>query len=293
MSTKPWILMATGAAAIASAIGWLKQDAAPPDLVAAAVPETAAQTTGFRAAPFGSDIGLLGPVKGASGAATLRHVPPIQSEVSHLRWGLPEDPAEIHRLVQMAFINQQPDTSAKAALIILNCIRSEAMLEAQPDSFGLTMLPWLSNETMLQVRAYVARQVRACQALDSYDRAQLVPFAAIGLQREVVGNAAEIVSAAVSTPSGAAIAAQAIEPLRRDARQCHEGSMIMLYGKADTQQGWLTVDERVAYWQVLKARFEAKADQISQLMLKILAQPPAADQPAEVQRIVAEISDHC
>lgn len=180
----------------------------------------------------------------------------------------------------------------RAGEAIGRCLALEASEERGRIALGEDRLD-LSREVLLDLQAGVEGVLRMCQALDAFSRAQWLPLLRRGLAGGRIGDAHGLLTDVLGSPYQQVVELEIYPSLRKDAFRCHEPSLSMLYYGQWPPEKALTVDERLAVWQVLKQLYEAKPDETSRELAHSLSAPDQANDPAEVQRIEAAIRPHC
>jgi hypothetical protein len=146
---------------------------------------------------------------------------------------------------------------------------------------------------LLDMQAWLDGELRMCQALDDFSRAQWLPLLRRGLAEGKIGDASDLLIAFLDSPYKQQVKSEVYTSLRNDAFRCDESSLSWLHYGSWPSDHALTVDEKVAVWQVLKSGYEAKPNDFWSAVAGMLRPPAQAGDPAEVQRIVKSISSHC
>ncbi len=155
--------------------------------------------------------------------------------------------------------------------------------------------PFLTAADILQTLAWQEGELRKCQAVDAFSRSQWLAL----IRRSLVegeaetGVAAELLSPVVGSPCEKTVASEVSDRLRRDARQRHEMSMLLLLGPSDWRLALIPVEERAAYLQTLQRLHAARQDASAEMFTLPGWLPEGRADPAEVGRIASEIAASC
>lgn len=151
----------------------------------------------------------------------------------------------------------------------------------------------LGPEAMIRIMNWQEQELRLCQALDEYSRAQWLQLLRRALGEGHVGDAAQLLMAFDGSAYERQVAAEVLKTLRADAFSCDESSLVALYHRSLGGGFWLTGSESVAVWQILKTLYAAKPETFWRDLGRDLARPRHESDPTEVQAVVDGIKPHC
>jgi hypothetical protein len=288
MLRKLWIWLSLGALAVGALIAWGQQGQAGsaqalsigpvgPVFAAQPLPEAAPhvepepERTAKPSAPSPADLDSMpsGPQK------------------------YPLDAAALLFLVQSAISGQQASLAADAAMALGRCASAEAEEDLRR-ARQRTGAQSRAFEISPHAQAWDDENLRMCQALDMYTRAQWLTLIRRGLQQEQTGIAGSILAEFRRAPNAEAVTAEVLPYLRRDALRCDKAALQDLYFIVTYSQKYeITVNERAAYWRVWSNLLDTSSE-VEDKSFRLIVRPPKdMGSPSEVQQIVDEISANC
>ncbi len=241
--------------------------------------------------------------RSAAATAAAASVPTMAMPASAVLRLPPADVSRMQRDIQLAISSDQRGKAGEAARHIQSCLAMERDPERQRQSMEglLRRLPETVHSVM---RASQHELVASCQAVDAASREQLVPLLRRSLDEGDKGAAAGLVQA-LGKNFNLADEPAVVPALRRDAWDCDRSSQSVLTSLARRDPQLLTPNEigalrdrqRIQVGQGLEAALrKAEGDPKRKAILEQLMasfQPPPGANPAEVERISADIQSRC
>jgi hypothetical protein len=203
-----------------------------------------------------------------------------------------EDPAARQLMVQAALASDQPGFATNAALAIGHCMALEAAGDGLRTALSAPV-PGLTAGDIMSALAWQEDELRKCQALDALSRSQWIPLIRRSLREGGTGAAAALLGPVMGSPYEKTVATEVADHLRRDARQCHELSLLSLVGRSDWKRALVSVEEQAAYLQTLKRMYDARHDPMAELWTLPGLLPETPVDSAQVLRIASEIEAKC